>query len=46
VVKINYTGTLRAATTVNGSYQPVVGATSPYTIPTSAAPGMFYRSSN
>ncbi len=46
VFKINYTGTLRSAATANGSYQPVVGATSPYTIPTGATPGMFYRSSN
>lgn len=46
VSKIYYTGTLRAAATVNGSYQPVAGATNPYTIPTGAAPAMFYRSSN
>lgn len=46
VVKVYYTGTLRAATTVDGTYQAVAGASSPYTVPTSAALRMFYRSSN
>jgi hypothetical protein len=40
---ITYTGVLRASATVNGTYQPVSGASSPYTIPTSSAPTMFYR---
>ncbi len=46
VVKIYYTGILRAAATVTGDYQPVAGATSPYTVPTGAALRMFYRASN
>ena len=41
--KITYTGVLRSSATVNGTYEPVGGASSPYTIPTSAAPIMFYR---
>ena len=40
---ITYTGVLRSCSTVNGSYQLVPSASSPYTIPTSAAPMMFYR---
>jgi hypothetical protein len=40
---ITYTGVLRSSSTVNGSYLPVSGASSPYTIPTSSAPKMFYR---
>jgi len=40
---ITYTGVLRSCATVGGSYQPVSGASSPYTVPTSAAPMMFYR---
>jgi hypothetical protein len=40
---ITYTGVLRSSATVGGSYQPVSGASSPYTIPTSSAPMMFYR---
>jgi hypothetical protein len=34
---------LRSSATANGTYQPVAGASNPYTIPTSAAPMMFYR---
>ncbi len=44
--KIIFTGVLRAASTVNGSYDIVPGAASPYTIPTGAAGAMFYRASN
>ena len=42
---ITYTGVLKSSATVNGTYQTVVGATSPYTIPTSAGSMMFYRAS-
>ena len=41
---ITYTGTLYSSSTVNGTYAPVSGATSPYTIPIGAAPLQFYRS--
>lgn len=44
--QITYTGTLRSSSTVNGTYNPVPGATSPYTIPTGPAPQQFYRSAN
>jgi hypothetical protein len=40
---ITYTGVLRSCATANGTYNPVSGASSPYTIPTGAAPMMFYR---
>ena len=46
VSRITYTGTLQSAATVNGTYQPVAGASSPYTVPTGTAVRMFYRSSN
>ena len=46
VWKISYTGVLRASSTVNGTYDIVAGASSPYTIPTGAAGAMFYRASN
>jgi hypothetical protein len=46
VWKIYYTGTLKSSATVGGTYDAVPGATSPYTVPTGAAPMMFYRSSN
>ena len=45
VWKITYTGVLRSASTVNGDYQPVTGATSPYTVPVSSGTSMFYRAS-
>lgn len=41
---ITYTGTLQSSPTVNGTYQNVSGASSPYPIPTGAAPAQFYRS--
>jgi len=44
VVKISFTGKLQSSSTVNGNYQEVPGATSPYTVPTGAAPAQFYRS--
>jgi len=43
-VTITFTGTLQSSTTVNGSYQDVSGATSPYPVPTGLAPAKFYRS--
>jgi hypothetical protein len=42
---ITYTGVLMSSATVNGTYQPVGGASSPYTVPISAAPMLFYRAS-
>jgi hypothetical protein len=42
--QITYTGVLRSSGTANGTYAPVNGATSPYTIPT-GSPTQFYRSS-
>jgi len=42
-VIITFTGTLQSSTTVNGTYAPVSGATSPYTVPVSAASATFYR---
>jgi len=42
-VVITYTGTLESSATVNGTYSNVPGATSPYTVPTGAAPAQFYR---
>ncbi len=41
--KITYTGVLRASSTVDGTYEIVAGASSPYTIPTGAAGAKFYR---
>jgi hypothetical protein len=40
---ITYTGTLYSSSTVAGTYAPVPGASSPYTVPTSAAAIQFYR---
>ncbi len=44
---ITFTGTLQSASSLNGSFGAVAGATSPYTIPASV-PGdkIYYRSSN
>lgn len=39
---ITYVGTLVASVTVNGTYTPVAGATSPYIVPTTGA-AMFFR---
>jgi hypothetical protein len=44
-VVITYTGTLLSSTNVAGPYQPVSGATSPYTN-APAGSGRFYRTSN
>jgi len=44
VFKIVFTGMLMSSSTVTGTYVPVAGATSPYTIPTGQAPAQFYRS--
>lgn len=46
VWKISYTGVLRAANTVNGAYEIVPGASSPYTIPTGDAAAKFYRAAS
>src|SRR5207302_1513459 len=43
-VTISYTGKLQSSATVNGTYQDVQGATSPYTVPSGGAPAQFYRS--
>ena len=43
VWKVVFTGLLTSSATVNGTYVPVPGATSPYTIPTGSAPAQFYR---
>jgi hypothetical protein len=40
---ITYTGTLVSSSTVGGTYSPVVGATSPYTVPTPTVGNQFYR---
>ena len=43
-VVITYTGTLQSSSTVNGTYAPVSGASSPYTVPNTGTPGAaFYR---
>jgi hypothetical protein len=43
---ITYTGTLQSSSTPGGTYTAVPGASSPYTIPTSAGPQQFYKSGN
>jgi len=42
-IVITYTGTLHSSATVNGTYLPVAGATSPYTVPTPTVGNQFYR---
>lgn len=42
---ITYTGTLLSSDTVDGTYSPVAGATSPYTVPLTGN-GKFYRTRN
>jgi hypothetical protein len=44
-VVITFTGTLTSSPTVNGTYTPVAGAASPYTVPAGSAAG-FYKSHN
>jgi hypothetical protein len=46
VVTITYTGTLVSSTSLNGPWTPVAGATSPYTVDTSAPAVRFFRSAN
>jgi len=41
-VTITFTGTLLASPTVTGTYSPVAGATSPYTVPSGSGGTMFY----
>lgn len=40
-VVVTYTGTLQSSTTANGGYADVVGASSPYTVPTSGGAKFF-----
>lgn len=40
---ITFTGTLYSSTTVNGTYTPVSGAASPYTVPTTTAATTFFK---
>jgi hypothetical protein len=40
---ITYTGTLYSSATVNGTYTPVSGARSPYTLPTRSGLSQYYR---
>ncbi len=42
---ITYSGVLQSATTADGTYAPVSGATSPYTVPKTGA-AMFYRTAS
>jgi hypothetical protein len=42
-VTITFTGKLQSSSTVDGTYQDVAGATSPYTVPTGGAAAQFYR---
>jgi len=42
---ITYTGVLQGSATVNGTYAPVAGATSPYTAPRTGT-AMFYRTAS
>jgi hypothetical protein len=44
-VVITFTGTLTSSPTVNGTYTPVAGATSPYTIPATTG-AAFYKTHN
>jgi len=43
-VTITFTGTLQSSTNVNGTYQDLSDAHSPYTVPTGSSPAKFYRS--
>jgi hypothetical protein len=45
-VVITFTGTLTSSTSVNGTYTPLPGATSPYTVPAGTAQSQFYKSHN
>ena len=45
-VVITYTGTLEASDSVDGTYTPVAGATSPLHVPVAAAAAKFYRTRN
>jgi hypothetical protein len=40
---ITYAGTLYSSPTVNGTYTPVTGANSPYTVPTGSGQSQYYR---
>jgi hypothetical protein len=43
VFRLQYTGTLESAPTVNGPFSPVAGATSPYTLPSGTGDEGYYR---
>lgn len=43
---LTFTGVLRAATTVNGTYEIVPGATSPFTVTPGTDPAKFYRAAS
>lgn len=45
-VVITFTGTLEASDSVNGTYAPVAGATSPLHVPFATGAGKFYRTRN
>ena len=42
---ITFTGVLQSSTTIDGTFTPVAGATSPYTVPKTGA-GTFYRTAS
>ncbi|HYG33825.1 MAG TPA: PA domain-containing protein [Clostridia bacterium] len=46
ITTITYTGTLQASSTINGTFTDVNGASSPYTVNTSAASQRYYRARN
>jgi len=41
---ISYTGVLQSSATLNGTFAPVAGATSPYTVPAATTGPIYYRS--
>jgi hypothetical protein len=43
---LTFTGTLESSDTVDGTYAPVAGATSPLHVPYSAGAAKFYRTRN
>ncbi len=45
-IVLTYTGTLESSDTVNGTYTPVAGATSPLHVPFSTGAAKFYRTRN
>lgn len=43
VIRVQYTGTLESAPSVNGPFTPVAGATSPFTLPVGTGAEGYYR---